>query len=83
MPWRQPDVVNPPLLELADVLLEADPVLLVGGNVPLEALHHGHVFGSGLPGFRGVGHAGVGGVLTHDVEKRGDGVEEGSSQFGG
>lgn len=43
LPRRNPDVVDSPVLELRDVLLESNPMLLVSRDVPLKSLHHGHV----------------------------------------
>lgn len=48
LPWRDPDVVDPVLLELGNVLLKTRPVLLICRDIPLEALQHRHVLRCGL-----------------------------------
>lgn len=55
-----PDVVDAELLELGDLFLQTDPVFLVGWDVPLEGLHHGHIFWGRVrgrvPGFEVFAH---------------------------
>lgn len=47
-PWRNPDVIDSPLLEVGNMFFESNPVFLVSRDIPLESLHHGHVLGSWL-----------------------------------
>lgn len=48
LPRRDPYIVDAPLLQAGDMLLEAHPMLLIGWDVPLESLHHRHVLRSSI-----------------------------------
>lgn len=45
-PGRHPNIIDSPSLELRDLFLQPLPMFLICGDIPLEALHHGHILGS-------------------------------------